>query len=689
MKLSNNWLAEYVNIPEAPRPLGLKLTMATAEIEGHESHGSDTVFDIDNKSLTHRPDLWGHYGFAREVAAIYTLPLKPLALADLPAAPAGIAVEVPVSADLCPRYNALVIDNIQVGPSPAWLVEKLEAVGARTINNIVDLTNYVLYEVGQPMHAFDRAKLAGDKIVVRLAHDGESLATLDGGEHTLSAEMLVIADGEKAVALAGVMGGANSEVDQNTTSLVLESANFHPTSVRRTAAKLAIRTESSMRFEKGLDPAQTETGIRRFVELLKQICPELKIVGGLADSDRSGKETPLISTRYSWINAKLGTALPEEQITGILTRLGFGVEAQGDDLLVKVPSWRATGDIGIPEDLVEEVGRVFGYDNIEPVARLTPVAPVRPSALHSLIQTLRQTLSGALRFTEVLNYAFVGEKLLQQVGLSPENHLALANPLASDQNLLRTSLVPNMLKITAENLRFKKSFAIYELERVFQTEFQTGTIFEHENFALCALLADVSWKNGSEQAFYAIKGQAEHLLTQLKLAGQVKIYPPAAETPLDPWCHPGRTAEIWVGETRIGRLTQVHPQVLENLEIKAGVGLLELDLTTLLGLPLAGYLFAGVQKYPTVPFDISLICSEQTLIADVESCILASAPERIQSIRLFDVYRGENLGSGQKSLAFTITFASPDQTLGPDEIEKLQQGVIAALEAQNYTVRKG
>lgn len=689
MKLSNNWLAEYVDIPEAPRPLGLKLTMATAEIEGHESHGNDTVFDIDNKSLTHRPDLWGHYGFAREVAAIYSLPLKPLALADLPAEPAGIAVEVSVEADLCPRYNALVIDHIQVGPSPDWLVAKLEAVGARTINNIVDLTNYVLYEVGQPMHAFDRSKLSGGKIVVRQAQAGEVLATLDGGEHTLSPEMLVIADGEKAVALAGVMGGANSEVDENTTSLVLESANFHPTSVRRTAAKLGIRTESSMRFEKGLDPVQTETGIRRFVELLKQICPGITLVGGLADCDRAPSETPLISTRYSWINAKLGTQLPAEQISGILTRLGFGVEAQGDDLQVKVPSWRATGDISIPEDLVEEVGRVYGYDNITPVARLTPVEPVQPSPLHSLILNLRQTLSGALRFTEVLNYAFVGEKLLEQVGLSPEHHLALANPLASDQNLLRTSLVPNMLKITAENLRFKKAFAIYELDRVFQTALKPDTIFEHETFALCALMADVAWKNGSEQAFYTIKGQAEHLLGQLKLAGKVRIYPPAPETALDPWCHPGRTAEIWVDHTRVGRLTQVHPQVLENLEIKAGVGLLELDLSTLLTLPQAGYVFAGVQKYPTVPFDISLICAEKTLIADVESCIWASAPERIQALKLFDVYRGNNVGEGQKSLAFTVTFAAPDHTLGPEEIEKLQQGVMAALEAQNYTVRKG
>jgi phenylalanyl-tRNA synthetase beta chain len=689
MKLSNNWLAEYVDIPEAPRPLGLRLTMATAEIEGHETHGSDTVFDIDNKSLTHRPDLWGHYGFAREVAAIYENALKPLELAALPQSAPAIEVEVPVSAELCPRYNALVIENISVGPSPDWLVEKLEALGARSINNIVDLTNYVLYEVGQPMHAFDRDKLAGNKIIVRMAHEGERLATLDGGEHTLTGEMLVIADSAKAVALAGVMGGANSEVDAQTTALVLESANFHPTSVRRTAGKLAIRTESSMRFEKGLDPVQTETGIRRFVALLQKICPDLRLVGGLADQSRFSTDTPQIQTRLSWINRKLGTNLPNQQIVGILSRLGFGVEAQGDDLQVKVPSWRATGDISIPEDLVEEVGRVYGYDNIIPVAPLSPVEPVQPSPLHTLIQQLRQLLSGSLRFSEVLNYAFVGEKLLAQVGLNPSDHLALANPLASDQNLLRTSLVPNMLKITAENLRFRKNFAIYELDRVFQTQLQSETIFEHENFALCALLADVSWKNASEQAFYAIKGQAEHLLSQLNLAGKLRIFPPAEPENLPAWCHPGRSAEIFIDQTLIGRLSQLHPLVAENMEIKAGVGLLELDISTLLTLPQAGYVFAGVQKYPTVPFDISLICPEQTLIGDVENCILASAPAMIQSLKLFDVYRGDNVGTGQKSLAFTVTFAASDHTLGPDEIEGLQQGVISALEAQHYLVRKG
>lgn len=689
MKLSYRWLTEYVSIPEAPKSLGLKLTMATAEIEGSEIHGEDTIFDIDNKSLTHRPDLWGHYGFAREVAAIYEQPLQPLQLAELPVSPGtAFPVQVETPAALCPRYNALVIEGIRVGPSPDWLVQRLEAVGARSVNNIVDLTNYVLYEIGQPLHAFDRSKLSGG-IVVRQAREKEPFTALDGGNHQLSPEMIVIADHEKVIALAGVMGGANSEVDETTTALVLESANFHPTSVRRTAAQLGIRTESSMRFEKGLDPLQTETGVRRFVTLLQAICPSARIVSPLSDIQRSETVLPMIQTRFSWINRKLGTHLPEAQISGILSRLGFTVESQGDELRVRVPSWRATGDIAIPEDLVEEVGRIYGYDNIVPKAPLIPVEPVQVSPLHSLILRLRQLLSGSLRFSEVYNYAFVGEKLLAQVGLTSAGHLVLANPLASDQNLMRTSLVPNMLKICAENLRFQKQFALYEVDRVFQDTLREDPLFEYERFALCALLCDTTWKDASEQAFYAIKGVAEHLLTQLNLAGLLRIYPPAAAENLAPWCHPGRTAEIWLDQVCLGRITQLHPQIAENLGIKAGVGLLELDVTLLLEQPQAGFHFAGVQRYPTVPFDISLICPEKTLIADVEACIRSSAPERIQQIRLFDIYRGEHLGSGQKSLAFTVTFAAPDHTLGPQEVEALQQGVIQALENGGWLVRKG
>jgi len=688
MKLSLDWIQEYVGeLPESPKAIGLKMTLATAEIEGFESHGSDTVYDIDNKSLTHRPDLWGHYGFAREVAAVYQRPLAPMNLGDWTYPDNSsdpLAVRINCDSSLCPRYNGLVIEGIKVGPSPDWLQQRLEKVGARAINNIVDLTNYILFELGQPLHAFDRHKLAGDQIQVRLAQADESIETLDGGKHTLSAEMLVIADTEKALAIAGVMGGANSEVAEHTTCLVLESANFHPAHVRRTASALGIRTESSMRFEKGLDPYQTELAVRRFVTLLLEICPTAQVISPLLDVGFS-EPTPIqIASSFSFVNQRLGTELPQHEIADILQRLHFELQTAGDTFSATVPSFRATGDVSMPMDLVEEVGRVFGYDNIEPQAPLIPVQAVQPSPLHALQRQLRTVLSRDLAFHEVYNYGFVGEKLLQQVGSSPEGHLALANPLASDQNLLRTSLVPNMLKITAENLRFRKQFRFYELERVFLPELQSP-VFEHDRLELCGLLCDASCKPGDE-LFYQTKGALEDLLAQLPQAGERSFRPATAELPA--WCHPGRSAEIWIAQTRVGYLTQLHPAIAQNLEIKAGVAFFVLELSALLALPLAQNRQIHVQKYPTVPFDISVITAERTLIADVET-LIRSLDEKIRQVVLFDVYTGDNIGAGNKSLAFTITFSAPDHTLQPDEIDGLQNRVMDSLDAAGHRVRRG
>ncbi|MGV3522582.1 MAG: phenylalanine--tRNA ligase subunit beta [Candidatus Sericytochromatia bacterium] len=689
MKLSLDWIREYVGeLPDTPKNIGLKMTLATAEIEGLESHGSDTLYDIDNKSLTHRPDLWGHYGFAREVAAVYQRPLQPLNLGtwDYPAGSDDtLQLSIQVESSDCPRYSGLVIDQIQVGPSPDWLVQRLDSLGARSINNIVDLTNYVMFELGQPMHAFDRTKIAGDQIQVRLAKAGETLETLDGGKHTLTEQMLVIADAEKAVAIAGVMGGANSEVSASTTAIVLESANFHPTQVRRAAAALGIRTESSMRFEKGLDPVQTDLAIRRFVTLLQAICPSARVVTPLLDADRSVRTPIVIATSCDFMRARLGAPLPDATLIGILERLQFQVVQQGEELSVTVPSFRATGDINIPEDLVEEVGRVYGFDNIEPVAPLIPVEPVRSSALHSLQRHLRQVLSRDLGFNEVFNYAFVGDKQLAQLGLDPADHIALANPLASDQNLMRTSLVPNMLKVTAENLRFRKNFRLYELERVFNPQAQSAS-FDHDLFALCGLIAQKDWKAGPPECFYTIKGALEDLLAQLPLAGERRFTP--AEGPQPSWCHPGRTATVWIGNTAIGYVTQLHPQIAQELGIKAGVGLFDLNVSALMTLPTADAHFVRVQKYPTVPFDISLICPERTLIADVMR-VIQEVDAKVRKVELFDVYVGDKIGPGNKSLAFTTTFAAADHTLQPDEIDDLQNGVMDALEAAGYQVRKG
>ncbi|PKL77191.1 MAG: phenylalanine--tRNA ligase subunit beta [Candidatus Melainabacteria bacterium HGW-Melainabacteria-1] len=692
MKLSLDWIKEYVGeLPDEPKAIGLKMTLATAEIEGHERHGDDVVYDIDNKSLTHRPDLWGHYGFAREVAAVYKQELKSLDLGDwtYPAQSSDpLRLELHVDPALCPRYCGLVVDNVTVGPSPDWLVSRLEKAGARSVNNLVDLTNYVMFELGQPMHVFDRRMISGELIQVRLAMQGERVQALDGQEYELSEHMLVIADAEKPVALAGVMGGSNSEVIASTTTILLESANFHPAHVRRTATALGIRTESSMRFEKGLDPEQADRAIRRYVSLLLTICPQAKVVSQLLDATQStySERTPIvIPTHFSFIRSRLGINLDDATIADILTRLCFQVDSEGDQLIVTVPAFRATGDVSIPEDLVEEVGRVYGFDNIPPVAPLVPVEPVRPSALHSLQRQLRQVLSRDLAFHEVFNYAFVGDKVLHQAGLSAAHHLALANPLASDQHLLRTSLVPNMLKITGENLRFRKSFRIYELERVFTDQIQSQD-FEHDRFELCGLICQAGWKGNPPECFYTVKGALEDLLAQLPVAGERGFVPAQGE--LAPWCHPGRTADVLIGGQKVGYLTQVHPQVAQNFDIKAGVGLFVLDVGKLLSLPAASAKFVKVQKYPTVPFDISLICDQRTLIGDVRALIASTSP-LVRQVELFDVYSGDKIGEGKKSLAFNIVFAAPDHTLQPAEIDDLQNGVIATLEAAGYQVRKG
>lgn len=688
MKLSLQWLKSLVDWPVTPKELGLRLTMATAEIEGLEPHGSDLIIDIDNKSLTHRPDLWGHYGFAREISALYHTPLAPLPVAELALGSThqpeeSLTIELQ-DTEWCRRYNALIIENVKVEPSPEWLQRRLEAVGARPINNIVDLTNYILFEMGQPLHAFDRSKLLGDKIIIRRATEGETIATLDGKTHTLTTEMLLIADAQRGAAIAGVMGGALTEVDDTTTTLVLESANFHPGNVRKTAAKLGIRTESSMRFEKSLDPRQTSQGIARFLYLLQEICPGATAKGPIYQAGITQLPSVTIQTSTTFINRKLGTTLPNSEITGILRSLQFAVQENGEQLTVGVPSWRATGDIGIPEDLVEEVGRVYGYDNITPIAPLVPLAPVQPSPLHELTHQLRQTLSRDLGFTEVYNYAFVGEKLLEKVGESLFNHLELANPLASEHHLMRTSLVPNMLKITAENLRYYKSFNLYELDRVFSSIPKPLTDMTFEHFEVCGLICRPL---NTPDPYLEAKGLLASL--QSKLPVQLNLAYQPTTTELPPWAHPGRTAALVSQGKTLGWLAELHPMVAERFNISAKVEIFVLDVSAMLKLPVAGYHFTGVNRYPTVPFDISLICPYKTPVADVQACMAAVDQTKIQSIQLFDTYTGANVGDGNKSLAFTLTFASMEHTLAPDEIQRLQDGVIAALEQAGYLVRKG
>src|SRR5579863_9075700 len=386
MKFSYHWLSELVEgLNTPPAELARWITVKTAECEGVEEAGADTIIEVDNKSLTHRPDLWGHHGMAREVAAITNRMLRdPVKLDLLPRgkAPVEIAIE---DFAICPRYSALVFENVTVQPSPLWLQYRLEAIGLNAINNIVDVTNYVMAELAQPMHAFDADKLRGDTIFVRGARRGERITALNDEEYELAPSNLVIADREGPIAIAGVIGGLDSAIGPNTKRLVLESANFQAASVRKTSVALKLRTDASMRFEKSQDPLNTVRGLARAIELLEEVSPGIRLVGGLADSHGELKTPAPIELTVDWLSKKLGRPLAAHEVRSILESLEFGVrESAPGQFSVTVPSWRATKDISIKDDLLEEVGRMVGYQSITPQAPLiaSVVPPESPARLY-------------------------------------------------------------------------------------------------------------------------------------------------------------------------------------------------------------------------------------------------------------------------------------------------------------------
>jgi phenylalanyl-tRNA synthetase beta chain len=646
-----------------------------AEISGK----NDSLIDIDNKSLTHRPDLWGHYGIAREFSAILKKQFKPLDF-TIPA-PDQEKTEIKVTIEnpeLCQRYSALAFDNIKIGPSPRWLQERLVNTGNKPINNVVDATNYVMFELGQPLHSFDGSKLQDNTIVIRTARPGETLTTLDGVERNLTEDMLVIADQANAIALAGVMGNENSEVDENTTFVILESANFHPASVRRTALKLGLRTEASARFEKSLDPEMTVQAISRFYQIMKESCPDIKVVSKLADLDYSNKEPVFVEVSREFINRRLGTNLDNRFITETLKNLGFAVTETGNEYYrLKVPTYRATKDIGIPEDIVEEIGRIYGYDNINPVAPQLPVEPLQEQPLHILRRQLRNLFSVGFGFKEVYNYSFNGTRQLEKLNFDPENHIRLQNPLSQDQEYLRTSLIPNMLEVVAKNIRNFNDFNLYELGKVFIKEGKT------EKEYLCAFSVT---KKPEVEPFYTAKGYAEKLLEKIGIT-DFEIRFPGPEDHLESFYHPGRTGFLAQRRLELGVVSEIHPKVLQDFDINGKISFLYLDIAALLQAVKKKEKFKELPKYPHVPFDISVMVDKRTLVTDVRKTIEKVNKQLIRDIELFDIYEGKNLAENMKSLAFTINFYSRERTLEPQEIKDLQNGVMKALNDKGYEVR--
>ncbi|MBM4044419.1 MAG: phenylalanine--tRNA ligase subunit beta [Planctomycetes bacterium] len=679
----------------------------------------DVVFEIDNKSLTHRPDLWSHYGIAREIAAITGRKLKPL---DFEAAVgAGDTLKVSVlDPKLCPRYIAVQLDGIRIGDSPRWLQRRLEAVGVRPISNIVDITNYVMLEIGNPIHAFDARLLEGREIRVRTAQPGEKIVTIDGVERELTPAMLVIADARKPVALAGVMGGQESEIQADTTSMVLESANFNAASVRRTSIKLGLRTEASTRFEKSLDPEYAYQAAKLFVKMTQQLCPGSRAVSRLYDVSSVVPRKVQVRVTGDFVRRRLGVQLPTERVRQLLESLEFGVAQQGDEMTVTVPSFRATKDISIPEDLVEEVGRLYGYDNIEPKLPRVFIKPPLKLPEKELEREVRGLLSLAAGFTEVSTYAFNSQPVLAKLGVDSSGQLQLANPVAQDTDRLRVSLVPNLLALLDPNLRHFDSLRMYELGRVFWP--REGGALPQQDKMVCGLIADKKLKGDRDgKLFYAAKGVVQALLAKLGVASPV--FSPVSSV-IQPWVNPSRAATVRVAGSDpssasilecslqaarssgfeqaeactpaersatsgfdLGIVTELHPKALDALAVKAGVALFDLNLTRLLKAPKREFRYQPLPKFPGVIFDISLLLDRKVKAQDVEALIRQADPKLIAHVELFSVFQGAPIPEGKKSLSFTVTVRSETETLKDEVAKDVHERILKSVAKVGATLR--
>ena len=639
--------------------------------EDVELPGSDSVIEIDNKSITHRPDLWGHYGMAREVAAITGRPLIDRVKLDLLPPPGTSPIEVR-SEDftLCPRFSALVFDNVTVQPSPLWLQYRLTAIGLNPINNIVDLTNWLMAELAQPSHAYDRAKLAGNTLTARRAREGERALALNKEEYRLSPSDLVIADASGPVGIAGVIGGLATSITETTSSIVLECANFNAASVRKTSAAIKLRTDASMRFEKAQDPRNTVRALARALELLPVLSPGIRLAGGLADCSAELGPDPVVDLEIGWLTRKLGREIGAGEVRRILESLGFRFESlsqtgASQTMSFFVPSWRATKDIAIPEDLVEEVGRMIGYDSIPPRAPLVSCRPSYDPPAREFLRTVRRLIA-AQGFTEVSNYSFISEDEATRFGFAIEDHIRVLNPIAAGQELMRGSLLPGIHRNIVENAKHFDEFRLFEIGH----EIHRNTDGKpHERSHLMAALYA---KDDGRRGLFEVKRAAECL------APGLHVRPAEPRT----WEHPARCAELWWNGKAIGRVSEIHPSLIET----GRAAVLDLDLVLLQELAPEQKKYTPVRRFPTSAFDLSIIAGARELAGNLELEIRRYAGDMTEAVEYIREYEGPPLPEGKKSVSFRVV-AGGEKTLSAAEITSMRNGIIEGLQALGYELR--
>ena len=650
-----------------------------------DSYLGDTILDLE--VTPNRLDCLSILGVAHEVAALTGVTVREPEI-SYPEQGLPVSEEVTISIadpDLCYRYTASLIKGVSVGPSPGWLQERLTKVGLRPINNVVDVTNYVMLEYNQPLHAFDYDRLKDRTIVVRRAQAGETLVTLDGVERKLNTQVLVIADGHDPIGIGGVIGGANSEINSDTTSVLLESANFDGINNRQTAQNFRLHTDATLRFEKGLRPELAPIALRRATQLIQQVTGG-SVAPGIIDVFPVPQAFPKsVELNTSRLKKVLGMELELDTVERVLSSLGFETERQGPDRLeATIPYWR--NDVTIEDDLVEEVVRILGYDSVPVTMLSTPIPYQHPDPKRGLVDTVKDTLA-ASGMQEVISYPLISLDDMKKVSAADtnESYLKIANPLNSMEDCLRPSLRPSLLRTLASNQGHGEGpFRLFEVGRVFHPR---PNELPHEQEMVCGVLAGLrwepSWLEGSESlGFFDAKGIVEGLLQRLGVAAE---YEPGQ----DPYFRPDRCAAVAVNGVGLGMLGEVNPTIAEAFDIRAeSVAYFELHVDALLGaLPKAGRPFARLARFPAANRDLALVVPTGVPAGQVQDII--ARHRLVDHAELFDIYTGDNVPTGTKSLAFHVYFQAQDRTLTTEEVNRSLQGLLRTLEREVQASLRG
>ena len=621
---------------------------------------------VEFEITPNRPDCLSVIGLAREAAATFGGELRlhtPVVRGGAEGELYSLLDVTTPDADLVPRYTARMVRNVKIAPSPKWMRERLRAMGVRPINNIVDITNYVMLEYGQPMHAFDYRYVEGGRIIVRRASEGETLTTLDGQERHLTPNMLVIADEHRAVGLAGIMGGENSEIVDDTVDVVFESACFDGTCIRKGALALGMRTEASAKFEKGLDPLNTLPAVNRACELV-ELLGAGEVVDGVIDVLNFVPQPTVLPLEPDRINGLLGTDVAAEEMVRILTKLGFAVE----DGMVTVPSWRS--DVKAMADLAEEVARFHGYDNIP----CTLQRGETTQGGYSDTQVLEQQLGAdcrAMGYDEIITYSFISPTYYDKIRW-PENDprresFRILNPLGEDTSIMRTTTLPSMLEILTRNYNYRnKAARLYELGRVYLPGGEDGLADEQKYLTLGLY--------GEGTDFYTLKGHIEGILRQIR-AENVRF----TAVKDDPSYHPGRCAAVWAGGTKLGVLGQIHPLVTKSYGVDCELYCAELRFDALFAARGTDPEYTTLPRFPAVTRDIAVVCGEDVTVGELEEAIARGAKGLLREVTLFDIYRGAGIAPGKKSVAFSLVLRADDRSLTSEEADADVESILQTL----------